>query len=179
MLADGFRRCAEQGWAHVPAVVRSLEELAAAVADVPLAPLDPQVGAVRQRGESGVAPVAGRPVLEALAVALAEASGGWQPDEVAVARYGGDGGITAHRDNAFYTGFVAVVTVAGRAPFRVLSAREGGEVLASFVAGPGDVVLLRAAPGERPYHEVGAAEGGERTVVVLRRNERGAGRGWS
>jgi hypothetical protein len=103
---------------------------------------------------------------------------------VAIGRYGPGGGITAHRDNSFYTDFVVVLTVSGRARFRVLADRAASDVLLNVVAGPGDLALLRGPRGQvedaRPFHDVGPPEGtGERMVLVLRRNARGAGLGWS
>jgi len=187
ILTGAFEKCEQDGWAVCPSVIEDPGALVAELADVTLVPLDEKVGRVRQAGATGVAAIEGRPQLEALAEELAGASGGWLADEVALGRYGPDGGITSHRDNTFYTGFVAVLTVSGRARFRVSADRAGQRVLGELVAGPGDLVLLRGPrPGQdgdadvRPFHSVGPPEGGgERVVIVLRRNSRGAGRGWS
>jgi hypothetical protein len=185
-LAEAFARCAEVGWAWCPAAVArdQADALAGEVADVALIPLEHAVGQVRQRGATGVAAIHGRPRLTAFAAELAQASGGWSPDEVAIGRYGPGGGISAHRDNTFYTDFVVVLTVSGRARFRVLGDRAATVVHLDVVAGPGDVALLRGPRSDvddaRPFHDVGPPEGDEeRTVLVLRRNARGAGRGWS
>ena len=186
-VAEAFVTCERDGWAWCPAAIAAPDALVAELADVVLIPLEPQVGKVEQRGASGVAAIEGRPRLAALADELAASSGGWRPDEVALGRYGRGDGISAHRDNSFYTGFVVVLTVAGSARFQVLADRTAEVVLGEFVAEPGDLALLRGArpSGEggaaaRPFHAVGPPENGEeRTVLVLRRNARGAGRGWA
>ncbi|MEJ7766087.1 MAG: hypothetical protein WKF86_11375, partial [Acidimicrobiales bacterium] len=105
----------------------------------------------------------------------------WQPDEAATTSYGPGEGISPHRDNTFYEGFVAVVTLAGSAELRVVADREGREELASWDASPGHLALFRGPrPGSeaRPLHAVGPAGPAGRQVLVLRRNTRGAGRGW-
>ena len=181
-LVVAFEACEAVGWAVVTGAVTDTGALWAEAADIPLTPLVPAVGPVRQTGETGVGVVAGRPALMDLAEALSVASGGWRPDEVAVGRYGPDGGISAHRDNSHYTGFVAVLTITGQARFRVVGDREGSAVLADVVVGPGDLALLRGPrPGAeaRPLHDVGPPLGEPtRTSLVLRRNDRGAGTGW-
>lgn len=187
-LIEAFTGCERRGWAEVPGAVGvgEIEGLAAAVADLALAPLEPVVGSVRQAGAAAVCAVAGRPALEALAERLGAAAAGigsdWVPDEAAVTRYEPGQGISAHRDNSFYDGFVAVVTLVGRAGLRVVADRDGATELAAWQAGPGHLTLLRGPRlgGEaRPLHEVGPAGLQGRQVLVLRRNRRGAGQGWS
>ncbi len=179
--------CEREGWAEVAGAVDPAEvvALAAAVADLALEPLEPAVGPVRQAGAAGVCAVAGRPALEGLAsrLALAATAAGtpWRPDEAATTAYGAGEGISPHRDNTFYQGFVAVVTLAGSAELRVVADRSGQQELARWTAGPGHLALFRGprAGGEaRPLHSVGPAGSGGRRVLVLRRNARGAGRGW-
>jgi hypothetical protein len=156
------------------------------VGDLVLEPLEGEVGPVRQAGAAGVCTVAGRPALEALAGRLAGAAAAagaeWRPDEAATTAYGPGEGISPHRDNTFYEGFVAVVTLAGTAELRVVADREGRQEVARWEAGPGHLALLRGPrPGgeARPLHAVGPAGPGGRRVLVLRRNARGAGRGWA
>ena len=179
--------CERRGWAALAGAVGT-DEVAAldrAVADLVLEPLQAEVGQVRQAGAAAVCPVANRPALRALAGRLGRAASAagaaWLPDEAATTVYGPGEGISAHRDNSFYVGFVAVVTLAGRAELRVVADREGGEELTRWEAGPGHLALFRGPrPGgeARPMHEVGPAGPGGRRVLVLRRNARGAGRGW-
>jgi hypothetical protein len=186
-VAEAFTVCERYGWAWCPGAVERPGRLLDDVADIELVPLEPQVGAVRQAGATGVGAIEGRPHLAELADSLERSSRGWRPDEVAVGRYGPGGGISAHRDNSFYTGFVVVLTIVGEARFEVSVDRGGVTPLGACTAGPGDLVLLRGprdgppgAADARPFHAVGpplAASG--RTVLVLRRNSRGAGRGWA
>ena len=187
-VAAAVAACERAGWAEVPAAVApaELEALRASVSDLVLERLEGEVGPVRQAGAAAVCAVAGRPALEALADRLgrAAAAGGvpWRPDEAATTSYAAGDGISPHRDNTFYEGFVAVVTLAGRAELRVVGDREGQHELARWEAGPGHLALFRGPrPGgeARPLHLVGPAGPGGRQVLVLRRNRRGAGRGWS
>ena len=187
-LAAAVTSCERLGWASIPAAVSGaeLDALAASVADLVLEPLEPAPGPVRQGGAAAVCAVAGRPALEALAERLGRAAAGagavWMPDEAATTVYGPGEGISPHRDNSFYEGFVAVVTLAGSAPLRVVADRAGAQELARWQAEPGHLALLRGPrPGgeARPLHEVGPAGPGGRRVLVLRRNRRGAGRGWA
>jgi len=186
-LADAVAICEATGWAAVTCAVDPGEvaALEAAVADLHLEPLEAEVGPVRQAGAAAVCAVAGRPALEALAerLGLAAAAAGalWLPDEAATTVYGPGQGISPHRDNAFYDRFVAVVTLFGRAELRVVADRDGREELARWEAGPGHLALFRGPrPGReaRPLHAVGPAGTVGRRVLVLRRNARGAGRGW-
>ncbi len=187
-LAAAFASCERLGWASVDGAVSptELDALAASVADLVLEPLEPAPGPVRQGGAAAVCEVAGRPVLEALAERLgraaADAGARWVPDEAATTRYGPGDGISPHRDNGFYERFVAVVTLSGSAELRVVADRAGTKELARWQAGPGHLALLRGPrPGgeARPLHEVGRPGPGGRHVLVLRRNRRGAGRGWA
>ena len=186
-LAAAVADCERVGWAEVAGAVgpREVEALAGAVADLALEPLEPAVGPVRQAGATAVCAVAGRPALEALASRLAAAAAAagtpWRPDEAATTAYAAGEGISPHRDNSFYEGFVAVVTLVGSAELRVVADRAGEQQLARWTAQPGHLALFRGPrPGgeARPLHSVGPAGSGGRRVLVLRRNARGAGRGW-
>lgn len=187
-LTGAFADCERVGWASVAHAV-ALEDLAtvaAAVADLVLEPLERTVGPVAQAGAAAMCPVAGRTALEALADRLGRAAAGagasWAPDEAATTAYGAGDGISPHRDNSFYEGFVAVLTLAGSALLRVVADRAGETELGRWRSEPGHLALLRGPrPGgeARPLHEVGPAGPGGRRVLVLRRNLRGAGRGWS
>jgi len=187
-LVAAFARCEDLGWACVDAFATQgeLEQVAVDLADLDLEPLEPVAGPVRQAGAAAVRAVAGRPALRALAERLggaaSQAGADWVPDEAATTLYDPGEGISPHRDNSFYDGFVAVVTLAGSARLRVVADREGTVELARWQAGPGHLALLRGPrPGAeaRPLHEVGPAGPKGRRVVVLRRNRRGAGRGWA
>ena len=187
-LAVAFAECGRAGWACVDAFVipAELELIAADLADLDLEPLEPESGPVRQGGAAAVSAVVGRPALLALAERLgraaAQAGVDWVPDEAATTLYGPGEGISPHRDNSFYEGFVAVVTLAGSARLRVVADREGSIELARWHAGPGHLALLRGPRSgreARPLHEVGPAGAEGRRVVVLRRNRRGAGSGWA
>lgn len=186
-LVAAFAACERDGWASVADAVDGgqIGTLEAAVADLELGPLEPEVGPVRQAGTVAVCTVAGRPALEGLARRLAEAAGdsgvAWEPDEAALTAYEQGDGISPHRDNTFYEGFVAVVTLAGSAVLRVVGDRAGNDELAAWEAGAGHLALFRGPrPGgeARPLHAVGPAGAGGRRVLVMRRNARGAGRGW-
>lgn len=187
-LGGAFARCEGVGWACIDNFLGAAEReaIGADLADLVLEPLEAEAGPVRQAGAAAVAAVLGRPALltvaERLGRAAALAGAGWVPDEAATTLYGPGEGISPHRDNSFYEGFVAVVTLAGSARLRVVADREGATELASWDAGPGHLALLRGPrPGgeARPLHEVGPAGPEGRRIVVLRRNRRGAGSGWA
>ena len=187
-LVGAFVRCEGAGWACIDAFLGAAERevIGAELADLDLKPLEPVAGPVRQAGAAGLTPVLGRPALLTLAGRLeraaARAGADWVPDEAATTLYGPGQGISPHRDNSFYEGFVAVVTLAGSARLRVVADREGATELARWHAGPGHLALLRGPrPGgeARPLHEVGPAGPEGRRIVVLRRNRRGAGSGWA
>ncbi len=92
------------------------------------------------------------------------------------------GHISAHRDQARYTGVIAVCTLVGEAPFSLLSQRDPDLVVAWWLAGPGDLVLLRGAGfGHRearcPLHRVDPPSRGERLTLALRWREGARGMG--
>jgi hypothetical protein len=186
-LAAAVATCERLGWATLDQAVAPLDlgGLGAAVAGLALEPLEVQVGPVRQAGAAAVCAVAGRPALAALADRLGRAAAAagvsWLPDEAAITAYGPGEGISPHRDNSFYEGFVAVVTLAGVAELRVVADRAGTVELGRWLAGPGHLALFRGPRPDRearPLHAVGPAGAGGRRVLVLRRNRRGAGQGW-
>jgi alkylated DNA repair dioxygenase AlkB len=139
---------------------------------------------VRQEAECYELPFAGRagpvgyPLLGELCAELADrlhAHGlpGWVPNEVAVQRYRPeDVGITPHRDQRRFALLVAVVTVAGSAPF-TLHCERAGPPTAGWRADAGSLVLLRG-PGlagdtdGRPMHAVGSPIGAPRTSIGVR-----------
>jgi hypothetical protein len=90
----------------------------------------------------------------------------------------GSGHITAHRDPAAFTGVIAVATLIGSATFRVSNGRDHAE----WDAEPGDITLLGAQgwPGcaSGPVHEVDPPVNGDRLIMTLRHNSRGAGGGY-
>ena len=187
-LVGAFVECGRAGWACADALITPAELvlIVADLGDLELQPLKSEAGPVRQAGAAAVSAVAGRPALVALAERLGRAAAqvgtDWVPDEAATTVYGPGEGISPHRDNSFYEGFVAVVTLAGSARLRVVADREGGTELASWQAGPGHLALLRGPRSgveARPLHEVGPAGPDGRRVLVLRRNRRGAGKGWA
>lgn len=187
-LASAVTACEHVGWATLVNALESdeIEALGASLADLVLLPMEPKVGYVVQAGASAACAIAGRPILEALAELMRNAATAagvpWVPDEAAVTDYGPGDGISPHRDNSFYEGFVAVVTLAGRAELAIVGDRAGAHQLARWDAGPGHLALFRGPrPGfeARPLHAVGPPGPNGRRVLVLRRNTRGAGRGWT
>ncbi len=101
----------------------------------------------------------------------------WSPNEAGVVRYRPRSlGITPHLDGKWYRRLVAVVTIWGRAPFSLCRTRAG-EVVASWVTGPGDLTLMRA-PGlaghrdGRPFHTVPGPRRGERCSIAFRMDTR-------
>lgn len=94
----------------------------------------------------------------------------WFGREVAVNRYGRDGGLGAHRDLKRHPDVLAIWNVCGSCDFEMLSDREG-HVLKSFQPHPGDLVLLRGmgSPDRRPFHRVSNVIGeGPRISVTVR-----------
>jgi hypothetical protein len=100
-------------------------------------------------------------------------------NEVQWSRYPeGNGFITAHRDPAQCGGVVAVMTLAGSAPFRIWSA--GLDESDEWFTQPGDLVLLRGGgwpddEDRRPRHEAESPLDGERYILTFRHNRLGAG----
>ena len=86
-------------------------------------------------------------------------------------------GITPHMDGKWYRRLVVVATVSGRAPFAICRSRDPDDVLERWVAGPGDLVLMRG-PGlagtrdGRPFHLVEGPRRGERLSLGIRMSAR-------
>lgn len=174
----------EHGAAFVAPAVRRpcCDQLAAALAAGPFEPVEPVIGQVRQEAESFVVP-AGQlerryPVLGNLCQELVRqihthGMAEWTPNEVAVQRYQpGSIGITPHRDQRRYAQLVAVITVAGSAPF-TLCRNRAGDPIRTWRAGEGSLVLLRGPglAGEqdgRPMHLVGGPTGTPRISIGIR-----------
>jgi hypothetical protein len=151
-------------------------------------PVAPKVGVVAQDGwfvqmnfchaPSPVQEV-GREIYEAL-VGMTGLSDVPMFNEVSWQRYDpARGFIDPHRDQAYYTGVIAIITLVGQAEFAVLRSREPPVVVEHWLTGGGDLVLLRGAelagPGSRgPLHSVGPPET-ERQSLAFRHDLRGPG----
>jgi hypothetical protein len=93
--------------------------------------------------------------------------------------YGGVGFITAHRDPPAAGGVIAIVTLRGRAVFRVWHGSQAAE----WETTDGDLVLLRGQGWPQPdaicpVHEVESSRGQDRMTMTLRHNTRGPGGGY-
>jgi len=89
-------------------------------------------------------------------------------------------GVSPHKDQSFYTGVVAVLTLSGAARFTVLSARDEDAVVEAWETEVGDLTLMAAVgsrPDRRPWHTVGAPSTAERVTLTFRRTVRKPG-GW-
>jgi hypothetical protein len=98
------------------------------------------------------------------------------PNEISCQQYQpGSLGITPHRDQRRYAAVVAVVTVAGSAPFMLCRNRHGDPVR-SWQANAGSLVLLHGPglagdPDGRLLHLVGSPTGDTpRTSIGIRMN---------
>jgi hypothetical protein len=180
-------------WARLPQAAPS--ELVSSLATVEGREWQPlqDEGVVHQHGWGAYIPLATAPppVLRAAdtistsVTRLAEARGlpaAPQFNEVTWTRYPkGRGAISPHRDPGDYHGLIAIFTLEGSAPFRVLD--DESDSWSSWQTMPGDLVLLRSgwpAPGDRcPTHAAEPPPDGERMIMTLRSNRRGAGGGYS
>ncbi|HTU38454.1 MAG TPA: hypothetical protein VMF35_10565 [Acidimicrobiales bacterium] len=178
-----------QGWVRLPEAVspEDLERLIEARCSAWQA-LPEEEGVVRQGGfaahaDLGVTDASVRALahelIDALGAVLGEAAPLPSFNEVSWTLYPtGSGHITAHRDPAAFTGVIAVATLRGSATFRVSNGRDHAE----WDTAPGDVVLLGAHgwPGSPhgPVHEVDPPVDGDRLIMTLRHNSRGAGGGY-
>ncbi len=158
------------------------DQVAAELVAGPFEPVEPVIGQVRQQTESFVIPLAllerRYPVLAGLCQQLVRqlhthGLPQWAPNEVAVQRYQPDSiGITPHRDQRRYAQLVAIITVAGSAPFTLCHNRIG-DAIRTWQAEAGSLVLLRGTglagePDGRPMHMVGAPIGAPRTSIGIR-----------
>src|SRR5262249_18237760 len=145
-------------------------------------PVEPVIGRVRQEAESFQVPTEHLerryPLLSGLRdelVRRVHEHGGpqWGPNEILVLRYQpGSVGITPHRDQRRFAQLVAVITVAGSAPFTLCHNRDGDPIL-TWSADEGSLVLLRGPglagnPDGRPLHLVGGPTGASRTSIGIR-----------
>jgi hypothetical protein len=83
-------------------------------------------------------------------------------------------------DGRWYRRLVVVATVYGRAPFAICGSRDPDDVVERWMAGPGDLVLMRG-PGlaghrdGRPFHLVEGPRRGERLSLGVRMSARPRG----
>lgn len=153
--------------------------------------LPEQEGVVRQQGTGSYVPMADcddgvKEIGDELVAALSSAVEpcGLPPipkfNEATWTLYpGGTGHITAHRDPPAYGGVIAVFTLYGEAPFRIVCDLRPVE----WKTQSGDVVVLRGngwpAPQFRcPVHAVEAPTDRDRMIMTMRFNTRGAGGGY-
>jgi hypothetical protein len=180
-----LREVMEKGAAFAAQAVCQLccTQLMTELASAPFEPVAPKIGQVRQQAECFEVPVERLepryPELAGLCdelVSQVHRHGvpQWLPNEVAVQRYHpGSLGITPHRDQRQFAQLVAVITVAGSAPF-TLCRNRAGDPIRTWQASQGSLVLLRG-PGlasqedGRPMHLVGGPTGGTpRTSIGIR-----------
>jgi hypothetical protein len=163
-----------------------LRELASVTARLPFHRMAAEEGRARQGGDYWVTaePFDEVPLVKRLGDDLAArvrslhvGASSWMPNEVYVQRYRvGDLGVTAHRDWKRYRYLVAIFTAAGEAEF-MLCKNRAGEVLRSWTAAPGGLILLRA-PGfagvddGRALHAIRGPSAGERISVTYRMDSR-------
>ncbi|MGH3695512.1 MAG: hypothetical protein ACRDRX_16250 [Pseudonocardiaceae bacterium] len=184
-----LREVVEHGAAFAAGAVGrpGCDQLAAELLGGPYEPVEPLIGRVRQQAESFLVPIGQLkpryPVLAGLCHELirqiqTHGVPRWVPTEVAVQRYQpGSIGITPHRDQRRYAQLVAVITVAGSAPF-TLCHNRAGEAIRTWQADAGSLVLLRGPglagnPDGRPMHLVGGPTGTPRTSIGIRMDTAG------
>jgi len=191
-LRPVLRACARDGHARVPAAIAPafLRDLRRELDAGPFHPFGESFGPVRQQidGYDVSIPTGVYPLLSVLGRELCDlvrAHGRgvrglatWAPNEVGIAHYvPGSIGITPHMDGKWYRRLVVVATVYGRAPFAICGSRDPDDVVERWVAGPGDLVLMRG-PGlaghrdGRPFHRVSGPRRGERLSLGIRMAQR-------
>ena len=197
-LRSALSTCARFGHARAPSGIDGtfLDALREEVDAGPFKPFGESFGPVRQQidGYDVDLPAPAFPLLTSLCRGIrarvrADGRGirgtaTWTPNEVGIAHYvPGSIGITPHMDGKWYRRLVVVVTVYGRAPFAICGSRDPDDVVERWIAGPGDLVLMRG-PGlashrdGRPFHLVHGPVEGERLSVgirMARRRDRGVG----
>jgi hypothetical protein len=187
--APKLQQLVTHGWVRLAGHLDGGECAALAKPEMlPWSPMAPRVGAVTQCGWFAQVPFHQAPprvqalgsfVQATVSAALDQQLPDW--NEVTWQRYApGDGHIDPHRDQAFYTGMILIVTLSGDAEFTIFQSRNPPVMLERWTTSGGDMVLLRGAdlgaPGARcPWHGVGAPAS-DRLTVALRHNERGYGR---
>jgi hypothetical protein len=187
-LRGALGACARIGHARVPSALSTdfLGRLRAEIDRGPFRPFGESFGPVRQQidGYDVRVPASGFPLLTALSRELRDVirSQGrgvrglatWAPNEVGVAHYApGSIGITPHMDGKWYRRIVIVATVYGRAPFAICGSRDPEDTIDRWIAGPGDLVLMRGpglagARDGRPFHLVEGPRRGERLSLGIR-----------
>jgi hypothetical protein len=191
-LRDALHECARVGHALVSSAISAdvLRRLRGEIGRGPFRPFRESFGEVRQQidGYDIPIPANGFPVLTSLCRDLRDSVrsqggsvrglAGWVPNEVGVTHYvPGSIGITPHKDGKWYRRIVVVATVYGRAPFAICGSRDPRDVLERWIAGPGDLVLMRG-PGlagvrdGRPFHLVEGPRRGERLSLGIRMSVR-------
>jgi hypothetical protein len=194
-LRAALRTCAQVGHARVAHVVPApfLRKLRAELDAGSFRPFGESFGPVRQQidGYDVELPAPVFPLLTAWCRRLADlvrdqgrgvrGLATWVPNEVGIAHYvPGSIGITPHMDGRWNRRLVVVATVYGRAPFAICGSRDPDDVVERWVAGPGDVVLMRG-PGlaghrdGRPFHLVEGPRRGERLSLGIRMSARPPG----
>ncbi|HZA15489.1 MAG TPA: alpha-ketoglutarate-dependent dioxygenase AlkB [Pseudonocardiaceae bacterium] len=180
-----LRGVTEQGAAFTAHAVRQpvCEQLAGELRDGPYQPVESVIGPVRQETESfevAIPELDQYPLLSGLCDELIRqvhehGVPQWMPNEVSIQRYRpGSVGITPHRDQRRYAQLVAVITIAGSAPFTLCRNRDG-DPIRTWQARQGSLVLLRGPglagdPDGRPMHMVGGPTGTLRTSIGIRMN---------
>jgi hypothetical protein len=178
-----LREVTEQGAAFAAHAVRQpvCKQLAHELRDGPYQPVESVIGRVRQETETFeiAIPRPDRyPVLSSVCEELIRqvhehGVPQWVPNEISIQRYRpGSVGITPHRDQRRYAQLVAVVTIAGSAPF-TLCRNRAGDPIQIWQAHQGSLVLLRGPglagdPDGRPMHSVGGPTGTSRTSIGIR-----------
>lgn len=178
-----LREVTEQGAAFAAHAVRRpvCEQLAGGLRDGPYQPVESVIGPVRQETDSFevAIPESGRYLLlsglcdELIRQVHEHGVPQWMPNEVSIQRYRpGSVGITPHRDQRRYAQLVAVITIAGSAPF-TLCRNRGGDPIRTWQSEQGSLVLLRGPglggdPDGRPMHMVGGPTGTPRTSIGIR-----------
>lgn len=90
------------------------------------------------------------------------------PNEITIAHYDYEGGISAHRDHNCYRWVVAIMSVKGAGLMRIVEDRTSTRIIDEFVVGSGDLVLLGAADlAPRPFHTISTLSD-ERTSISFR-----------
>lgn len=178
-----LREVIEQGAAFAAQAVRQpiCEQLVDELRDGPYQPAESVIGSVRQETESfelAIPELDAYPLLSELCDELIRqvhehGIPQWVPNEVSVLRYRpGSIGITPHRDQRRYAQLIAVITIAGSAPFTLCRNRDG-DPIRTWQAEQGSLVLLRGPglagdPDARPMHMVGGPTGTPRTSIGVR-----------
>ena len=187
-VREAVARAAEVGYVRIGDALaesrrRTLLEEAASLS---FEPLEPVIGRVRQSGDlARVRPhEPSLPRLDELTTALEQAirrsgvpgSERFLANEAMFQRYEvSHVGVSAHRDQGFYRGVVAVFTLEGSAPFAILD-KVSEDPIDEWATEPGDLYLLAGGglgdADRRPLHRVEGPVAGRRVSLTLRMKER-------